>query len=53
MTIAYISISVDLYLNIERMFDLVIVGFKFSSFSQRFDIASEDVEKMLMLIKDK
>jgi len=42
----------NLATEIERMFDLGIVGFKFSSFSQCFDIASEDVKKMLILIKD-
>jgi uncharacterized protein len=42
----------NLAAEIERMFDLGIAGFKFSSFSQRFDIASEDVGKMLMLIND-
>lgn len=35
----------------ERMFSLDITGFKFSSFSQRFDIASDDVEKMLRIIQ--
>jgi predicted TIM-barrel fold metal-dependent hydrolase len=35
-----------------RMFDRGIPGFKFSSFSQRFDLASVDVEKMLIMIKD-
>jgi uncharacterized protein len=36
----------------ERMFDRGITGFKFSSFSQRFDLASVDVEKMLIMIQD-
>ena len=36
----------------ERMFDRGIPGFKFSSFSQRFDLASIDVEKMLVMIKN-
>ena len=35
----------------ERMFSLDITGFKFSSFSQRFDIASDDVEKMHRIIQ--
>jgi uncharacterized protein len=32
---------------VSRMFDLGIVGFKFSSFSQRFDLSSPEVEVML------
>jgi predicted TIM-barrel fold metal-dependent hydrolase len=32
---------------IRRMFDLGIYGFKFSSFSQRFDLSSSEVEVML------
>ncbi len=32
---------------ISRMFDLGIIGFKFSSFSQRFDLSSPEVEVML------
>jgi len=32
---------------ISRMFDLGITGFKFSSFSQRFDLSSREVEVML------
>jgi predicted TIM-barrel fold metal-dependent hydrolase len=32
---------------ISRMFDLGIVGFKFSSFSQKFDLSSPEVEVML------
>jgi uncharacterized protein len=36
----------------ERMFIFGVPGFKFSSFSQRFDIASDDVEKMLKIIQN-
>lgn len=32
---------------IERVFDLGVAGFKFSSFSQRFDLASQETERML------
>jgi hypothetical protein len=42
---------VNLVNETERMFSLGITGFKFSSFSQRFDIASDDVEKMLRIIQ--
>ena len=42
---------VNLVNETERMFSLDITGFKFSSFSQRFDIASDDVEKMLRIIQ--
>ena len=37
----------DLSHEISRMFDLGIIGFKFSSFSQRFDLSSPEVEVML------
>ena len=37
----------DLTHEISRMFDLGIIGFKFSSFSQRFDLSSREVEVML------
>jgi uncharacterized protein len=37
----------ELNLEISRMFDLGIVGFKFSSFSQRFDLSSPEVQVML------
>jgi hypothetical protein len=37
----------DLTHEITRMFDLGIIGFKFSSFSQRFDLSSREVEVML------
>lgn len=36
----------------ERMLDRGIAGFKFSSFSQRFDLASVDAEKMFIMIQD-
>jgi uncharacterized protein len=35
---------------ISLMFDLGIVGFKFSSFSQRFDLSSQEVEVMLIKV---
>jgi uncharacterized protein len=35
---------------ISRIFDLGIRGFKFSSFSQRFDLASREVEAMFSLL---
>ncbi|MBI5569388.1 MAG: amidohydrolase family protein [Desulfomonile tiedjei] len=37
----------DLSGEIQRIFDLGINGFKFSSFSQRFDLSSPEVEAML------
>ena len=37
----------DLAHEVSRMFDLGIIGFKFSSFSQRFDLSSREVEVML------
>lgn len=36
---------------IVRMFDLGINGFKFSSFSQRFDLSSRDVEMMVTQVE--
>jgi uncharacterized protein len=42
----------DLAGEIERMFELGITGFKFCSFSQRFDILSEEVGKMLMVLEN-
>jgi uncharacterized protein len=41
----------DLSGEIRRVFDLGIVGFKFSSFSQRFDLISREVEDMLCVLE--
>ena len=35
----------------ERMIDLGVAGFKLSSYSQRFDIASDDVDRMLLTLR--
>jgi uncharacterized protein len=41
----------DLSDEIRRVFDLGIVGFKFSSFSQRFDLVSREVEDMFAVLE--
>jgi predicted TIM-barrel fold metal-dependent hydrolase len=41
----------DLCGEIERMYDLGVRGFKFSSFSQRFNVMSDEVELMLAHIE--
>ncbi len=41
----------DLSGEIRRVFDLGIVGFKLSSFSQRFDLVSREVENMLCALE--
>jgi uncharacterized protein len=41
----------DLSGEIERMYDLDVRGFKFSSFSQRFNVLSDEVDVMLTLIE--
>ncbi len=41
----------DLSDEIRRVFDLGIVGFKLSSFSQRFDLVSREVEEMLSVLE--
>jgi uncharacterized protein len=41
----------DLSDEIRRVFDLGIVGFKLSSFSQRFDLISREVEEMLSVLE--